>query len=232
MGNDYSRYTHYTMVTQFSFSASKEKMKRQYNLDINKDLHQSFNIGANQNAYILKSDSADLQVFRWGLIPSWAKDKEVGKNLINAQAEGIAGQLSFRFPVRQRRCVVFADSYYEWKKEPRNAQPYRVFLANGDLMAFAGVWDSWEDKDKKVYHTFSIISTTANEDLQKLGVIRMPVILEADEVQKWLADEPLPKLLDLLKPLKNNSLAYYPISKNVESLENNYPELHKPIELV
>lgn len=220
------------MPIRFSFSASKEKMKRQYNLDITKELHQSFNIGANQNAYVLTKNSTDLQVFRWGLIPNWANDINVGTNLINAQAEGISGQLSFRFPIRQRRCVVFADSYYEWKKEPRNAQPYRVLLTNGDLMAFAGVWDTWEDKNKKVYQTFSIITTTPNLELLNLGAARMPVVLEPISIQRWLGEETLSNALSLLKPLGNNVLTCYPVSKNIDSLDNNYPELHKQIELV
>ena len=91
------------MPTRFSFSASNEKMKRQFNLDIKKDLQQSFNIGPTQNAYVLTNKTTELQIFRWGLIPHWAKEESVGTNLINAKAEGIGAQLSFRLPIRQRR---------------------------------------------------------------------------------------------------------------------------------
>lgn len=220
------------MPIRFSFSASVEKMKRQFNLDLKKELQKSFNIGPNQNAYILTNKSLEIQIFRWGLIPHWANDKNVGTNLINAQAEGIASKLSFRLPIRQRRCLIFADSYYEWKKEGRTTQPYRVQLSNGDLMAFAGVWDVWVDADKQLYKTFSIITTTANQDLQEITATRMPVIItEGAEQARWLGEHSLDNALNQLKPLAANLLEIYPISKEIDSLDNNHPELQKPIEL-
>lgn len=220
------------MPTRFSFSASKEKMKRQFNLDIKKELQQSFNIGATQNAYLLTNQSLDLQIFSWGLIPHWAKDKSVGTNLINAQVEGIASKLSFRLPIRQRRCLIFADSYYEWTKEGRVTQPYRVQLSNGDLMTFAGVWDVWVDGNQELHKTFSIITTPANNSLKELGISRMPALITTGtDRAKWLGEHSLPNALNILQPLENLSLDIYPIAKEVDSLDNNYPELHKPIEL-
>ncbi|WP_052598027.1 SOS response-associated peptidase [Aureispira sp. CCB-QB1] len=220
------------MPTRFSFSASKEKMKRQFNLDIKKELQQSFNIGATQNAYLLTNQSLDLQIFSWGLIPHWAKDKSVGTNLINAQVEGIASKLSFRLPIRQRRCLIFADSYYEWTKEGRATQPYRVQLSNGDLMTFAGVWDVWVDGNQELHKTFSIITTPANNSLKELGISRMPALITTGtDRAKWLGEHSLPNALNILQPLENLSLDIYPIAKEVDSLDNNYPELHKPIEL-
>ncbi|WMX15046.1 SOS response-associated peptidase [Aureispira sp. CCB-E] len=220
------------MPTRFSFSASKEKMKRQFNLDIKKELQQSFNIGATQNAYLLTNQSLDLQIFSWGLIPHWAKDKSVGTNLINAQVEGIASKLSFRLPIRQRRCLIFADSYYEWTKEGRATQPYRVQLSNGDLMTFAGVWDVWVDGNQGLHKTFSIITTPANNSLKELGISRMPALITTGtDRAKWLGEHSLPNALNILQPLENLSLDIYPIAKEVDSLDNNYPELHKPIEL-
>ncbi|BDS14407.1 SOS response-associated peptidase [Aureispira anguillae] len=220
------------MPTRFSFSASKEKMKRQFNLDIKKELQQSFNIGATQNAYILTNNSLDLQIFGWGLIPHWAKDKSVGTNLITAQVEGIASKLSFRLPIRQRRCLVFADSYYEWTKDGRATQPYRIQLKNGELMTFAGVWDVWIDGKGELFKTFSIITVPANQDLQKLGIVRMPALITTgSERSRWLEEQSLATTLNLLQPLEEGWLDIYPISKDIDSLDNNYPELHAPIEL-
>lgn len=220
------------MPTRFSFSASKEKMKRQFNLDIKNELQQSFNIGANHNAYILTNQSLEMQIFAWGLIPHWAKDKSVGTNLITAQVEGIASKLSFRLPIRQRRCLIFADSYYEWKKDGRETQPYRIQLNNGELMTFAGVWDVWVDNKNELFKTFSIITTPANDDLKKIGIARMPaIIMTGAERARWLGEQSLTTTLNLIQPLPNTTLDIYPISKEVDSLENNYPELHKPVEL-
>lgn len=218
------------MPTRFSFSASKEKMKRQFNIDHTSILQQSFNIGAMQNAYVQTKEQKELQVYSWGLIPPWAKDKKAGENLITVQAEGIASKLSFRLPIRQKRCLVFADSYYWWKKEGRMQFPYRVQLASNDLLTFAGVWDSWQDHTGELLNTFSIITTAANPYLLEQGGLRMPAILGTEEArQTWLHSEDLATALDLLKPYQEAPMELYPISNDIDSLENNYPELHKEI---
>ncbi len=220
------------MPLRFSFSASNEKMKRQFNLDIKKELDKSYNIGCNQNAYVLTNNSSELEVFRWGLIPHWANDKNVGLNLINAEAEGIAGKLSFRLPVRQKRCLIFADGYFEWRKNGRHTQPFRVQMENNDMMAFAGVWDIWFDENMVEHKTFSIITVGVEKEIKVIGQKRMPVIINNIEDQKkWLGDTSLKIILDLLKPLDDNLFEIYPVSKDIDFIENNYPELYKPIEL-
>ncbi len=205
-------------------------MKRQFNIDHGSTLQQSFNIGATQHAYVQTREQKALQVYSWGLIPHWAKDRKVGENLINAQAEGISSKLSFRLPIRQRRCLVFADSYYWWRKEGREHAPYRVQLASNDLMTFAGVWDTWEDSTGEPLTTFSIITTPANDYLTGLGALRMPAMI-GDEAARhtWLHSEQLPAALQLLQPFQSAPLEAYPISKDINSLDNNYPELHKPL---
>lgn len=216
------------MATRFSFYASNEKMKRQFNLNIKNNLQASYNIGAGQNAYVLTNQSSEIQIFRWGLIPHWAKEEST--NLIQATAEGIASKLSFRMPIRQKRCIVFADSYYEWKKDGREKRPYRVLLNNNELLAFAGVWDIWESPNKKFIKTFSLITVRANDVIYDLGVQRMPVILDTKEKQEtWLAESSLDTVRQLLQPIDNEILQTYPISKEVDDITNNYPDLHKAI---
>lgn len=218
------------MPTRFSFSASKEKMKRQFNIDHTSTLQQSFNIGAMQNAYVQTKEQKGLQVYSWGLIPSWAKDKKAGENLITVQAEGIASKLSFRLPIRQRRCLIFADSYYWWKKIGREQFPYRVQLASNDLITFAGVWDTWQDSSGELLSTFSIITTPANPYLLEQGALRMPAILGTDDArQTWLHSDELATALALLQPYQEAPMELYPISTAIDSLENNYPELHKAL---
>lgn len=220
------------MCTRFSFDVSREKMKRQFNLNSKQELQKSYNIGPTHNAYILTNKSLELQVFRWGLIPHWAKEPDVGANLINAMAEGIETKHSFRLPVRQRRCLVFADSYYEWHRKGAQTQPYRIHLKDNSVMAFAGVWDIWLDEHNTIYKTFTIITTDANKDLLPLGLSRMPVMLtHGADMARWLSEVSLHTALNLLKPIPEGLLNYYPISKEVDTLENNFIDLHKPIEL-
>lgn len=220
------------MCTRFSFDVSREKMKRQFNLNSKLELQKSYNIGPTHNAYILTNKSLELQVFRWGLIPHWAQEPEVGANLINAMAEGIETKLSFRLPVRQRRCIVFADSYYVWQGKGLNTQPYRVMLSDNTIMAFAGVWDVWLDAENNIYKTFAIITSPANKELMELGQTRMPVnLLTGADMARWMSEVSLHTVLKLLKPMPEGLLNFYPVSKDLDNLENNYIDLHKPIEL-
>jgi putative SOS response-associated peptidase YedK len=220
------------MCTRFSFDAPREKMKRQFNLNIKQELDKSYNIAAGDNAYVLTNQSLDLKVFQWGLIPHWAQNKEVGENLINAMSEGIETKLSFRLAIRQRRCLIFADSYYEWHRQGLETQPYRVQLADQRIMAFAGVWDVWKDEKDQLYRTFSIITVPANEDLDAIEAKRMPVILtEGSDQARWLSEVSLQSALNLLNPLEKGQLSLYPISKEVDDPANDYIELHRPIDL-
>lgn len=221
-----------TMCTRFSYAIAREKLKRQFNLTIKEDeLQYSYNIGAGQNAYVQTNESIDLQIFRFGFIPQWAKDEHVGLNLPNATAEHVASQHSFRMAVRQHRCLIFADSFYEWKRQGRASQPFRILLENNDIMALAGVWDVWTAPNGKALKSFAILTTTANAEMRAFGV-RMPVILrDAAEQQKWLHDTTLHNALSSLRPLPDGSLRFFPVSKELDSLECNYPELHNPIEL-
>lgn len=220
------------MCTRFSFDVPREKMKRQFNLSIKQELDKSYNIGAGDYAYVLTNQSLEIQVFEWGLIPHSAKNKEVGINLINAMAEGIESKHSFRLPVRQRRCLVFADSYYEWHRQGLETQPYRLQLKDQRIMAFAAVWDIWKDETDHLHKTFSIVTVPANDDLKSIEAKRMPVILtEGSDQARWLSEVSLQSALNLLEPLDNEQLTIYPISKEVDMQENNYMELHRPIDL-
>jgi len=218
------------MPRQFSFSTSVEKMKRQFDLRVKTDLQTSYNIGVGQHAYVLTNQSSELQIFRWGMIPHWAKDEQAGLNLTHARANNIATQFSFRMPIRQKRCIIFADSFYEWKGKNKTAQPHRVQLKSNDLMAMAGVWDVWQNAAGQLFKTFAIITVPPNADLEALGSKQMPALLVNKEVQKkWLSDLPLANILELLTPLEEDRLNVYPISKDVNTLENNSPDLHTPI---
>ena len=218
------------MPTRFSFSASREKIKRQLGIDHPEPLQQSFNIAPTHNAYILTATAPHLEVCTWGLLPHWANDQSVGEKLSTAQAEGIASTLSFRLPIRQRRCLVLADSYYWWKKQGRDRQPYRVHLQNGDVLTMAGVWDVWEDAEGIPHTTFAIITTPANPHLAELGAARMPAILpDVEGREQWLDHSALQPALTLLQPLETIGVEAYPIDAAVDDLQNNYPELHRPL---
>ncbi len=122
---------------------------------------------------------------RWGLIPAWARDSAMGMNLINARAETVAEKPSFRKPFQERRCLVLADGYYEWKREGSRKQPYYIRLNSERPFAFAGLWDRWTGVDGQAIESCAILTTTPNERLASIHD-RMPVILPPAAYEPWL----------------------------------------------
>lgn len=124
--------------------------------------------------------------FRWGLVPSWAKEPSAGGGMINARAETMHEKPSFRAAFRRRRCLIPADSFYEWRKTEQGAkQPYRIGFADGEVFAFAGLWETWAGPDGSEIDTCTIVTTQA---APKIEIIhhRMPVILDASAFDAWL----------------------------------------------
>ena len=125
---------------------------------------------------IVQADSRQLVGFRWGLIPSWAKDAKIASNLINARSETLEEKPSFRTPFQKRRCLIPTDGWYEWKKEGAGKQPYFFHRRDDELFAFAGLWEEWKSPEGELIQTCTIITTEANE-LAADFHHRMPVIL-------------------------------------------------------
>ncbi len=218
------------MCGRFSFATSKEKLQAQLgDIEPGSNLRINFNVAPTQHAYVVTNDVPNrLQYITWGLIPHWSNDgKNTGK-LINARMEGIATKPSFRLPVRQRRCWVVADSFYEWRKEGDRKIPYRILLKNGELMVMAGIWDVWYKGDYAV-KSFAIITAPPNREMQAVHD-RMPVLLTTRELQhRWLEDIETDEALMLLNTPPNDILNIYRVSEKVNSVINNSPELHEPV---
>jgi putative SOS response-associated peptidase YedK len=172
--------------------------------------------------------------YRWGLIPSWAKDARIGNRLINARAESVATTPAFRASFQKRRCIVPADGFYEWERmTPEIRQPNLIHRADGEPMAFAGLWSIWRDptqREGELLRTFSIITTTANATLEPIHD-RMPAILPASAWAAWLAPAPADpgELLALLRPAPDDLLERYPVSKRVNNARNEGPDLVVPL---
>src|SRR5215471_4399800 len=126
--------------------------------------------------YDAKASERSLDLLRWGLVPYWAKDIKVGFANINAKAEGIESKPAFRDAFQRRRCLVPVDNFYEWKKTATGKQPYAISLADGGIMALAGLWENWRSSEGEWVRSFAIITTTPNELCAELHD-RMPVVL-------------------------------------------------------
>jgi putative SOS response-associated peptidase YedK len=172
----------------------------------------------------LKPDR-QFKPLRWGLIPSWAKDLSIGAKLINARAETLQEKPSFRDAFKRRRCLIVADGFYEWKKQAGKKQPFYFRLENGELFAFAGLWDRWHSSEGDVLETCTIITTHANE-LAAPVHDRMPVILPPEHYDRWL-DPNLQTTTDLqtlLRPYPTEAMSAYPVSAVVNSPTHDQPD--------
>jgi len=132
-----------------------------------------------------KKPVRDLSTMKWGLIPSWAKDPAVGASMINARSETAHERPAFRDALKHRRCLIPADGFYEWQRKGASKQPFCFEVENGELFAFAGLWEGWKDSTGNWLKTCSILSTTPNAVTSAVHD-RMPVILDSRNFDLWL----------------------------------------------
>jgi putative SOS response-associated peptidase YedK len=164
---------------------------------------------------------------RWGLIPSWSKDPSIGDKTINARSETVATTASFREPFKSQRCLVPADGFYEWKRDGKIKQPSCFEVNDGELFAFAGLWDRWRDPQGNAIETCSILPTTPNSLLADIHD-RMPVILSVDNYDLWL--DPVfrntASVSEMLRPFDSTLMRRYPVS----TAQNDDADCSKPVE--
>lgn len=173
----------------------------------------------------------ELTFFRWGLIPSWAKDMSIGARMINARSESVAEKPSFRAAFKRRRCIIPADGFYEWQKLNGGKQPVYIHGVEGQLLGLAGLWEVWRDPEGSSLQTCTILTTRPNELVAPIHN-RMPVILEPEDYDLWLNPGDKPEQgLHLLRPYPAEKLEAYPVSKLVNSPKNDTPECIQPVEV-
>jgi len=170
-----------------------------------------------------------LDLFRWGFIPYWAKDKAIGARCINAMAETVATKSAFRDAfARGQRCIVPVDGFYEWQKTANGKQPYAIVGADGLPLAMAGLWDRWHDRASgDTLQTFTIITTVPNE-LCATIYDRMPVILSPEKWATWLGGQETSTdelRWMILRPYPASLMRSYPVDVRVGNVRNNEPSL-------
>ena len=169
-----------------------------------------------------------LKNVRWGLIPSWAKEASIGSRMINARAETVTEKTAFRSAFRNRRCILPANSFYEWKRVGgETKQPLRIRLALQDLFGFAAIWESWQDPEGSTVESCSILTTSAAADISPIHH-RMPVILNPYEFEIWLRS-PANDAHALLKS-HPGPFAFHAVSERVNKVANNDASLLTEVE--
>ena len=200
------------MCGRFSQTKSKQDIKKRFNVNkVSDQIVPLFNIAPDSYVPVILNESPDeVSVARWGLLPSWAKEEKTKYSMINARCETILEKPAYQRLIKKRRCLVIADSFYEWKKSDGKKIPYQIMLKNNDLFAFAGLWDVWEKEGKKIT-SCTIITTIPNKLMQSIHD-RMPVILNPHDEPKWLAEEKMDAALALLQPFPEMGMQCYPIA--------------------
>ena len=189
----------------------------------------SYNIAPTQHVATVLSENGKrkLEMLRWGLIPSWADDPEIGNRMINARAETVAEKPSYRRAFKKSRCLILADGFYEWQKTDSGKQPFHIRMRDESPFAFAVLWESWDKGDG--IRSCTIITTDANDLVGEVHN-RMPVILHPEDYEMWLDpdfDEREP-LTSLLKPFPAEAMEAYPVSRRVNKPSNNEPGILEP----
>lgn len=227
---------------------------------VDKPLHADYNVAPTKRVYAVMSRQPEgapdeapaerqLRVVRWGLVPSWAKDRSIGSRMINARSETVAEKPAFRRAFGKRRCLLPADGYYEWYTPTGDnvpltsrgkpvKQPFYIHRADGHSLAMAGLYEWWHDKsgerdDPEAWLlTATIITTSATDAVGRIHD-RMPVVIAESDWERWLDPTVGERTVveQLMVPAQSSQLAAYPVSVRVNSVRNNGPELVDPLPL-
>ena len=198
-------------------------------------LEASYNVAPTNDVYAVLADGSTrhLDAFHWGLVPLWAKDPKIGSKMINARAETLAEKNAYKAAFKRRRCLIPADGFYEWRKDPdappkAKKQPFFIHRPDGEPYAFAGLWEVWRgpDRDQEPLRSCTIITTSPNDVMASIHD-RMPVILPASAWDAWLdrENDDLDLLGKLLVPAAPELTVMHPVSTQVNNVRNKGPEL-------
>lgn len=191
------------------------------------DIPRSFNIAPSSRILAVRDlgTGKELALLRWGLIPSWVKDSAAAKAIINARSETAQEKPFFRQALRQRRCIIPANGFFEWQRAESSKQPYYIRMKSAEIMGLAGIWESWTSPDGERLETCAILTVSANSLIRTIHE-RMPVIISPEDYSLWLdrdtADPAIVKPLCVAYPAE--LLEMYPVSSLVNNSRNNSRE--------
>ncbi len=225
------------MCGRFAITSPADAVSRQFDVRVSDNFPPRYNVAPTQPIAVIRQDvnyRREYALVRWGFIPSWAKGEHLqrasARPLINARGETVAEKPTFRSAFKRRRCLVPANGFYEWRTERGAKQPYLVQHNDGELIAFAGLWETAFDPDGGEIDTAAIITTSAGPDIASLHN-REPVVMAPDDYARWLeGDERDMKLIaPLIRTQQKGYWAFEKVSKAVNNVRNDGPDLLRPI---
>jgi putative SOS response-associated peptidase YedK len=223
------------MCGRYTLARSQQELSERFGIkQLFMDLEPRYNIAPTQSVPVVIAEDGErkMQMYQWGLIPSWVKDLQTAKPIINARCESLAEKASFKHSFKRRRCIVPAEGFFEWKKQGKQKQPMFIRAADQSLLGFAGLWDEWRTEEGEPVRTFCIITTDANEMMSSVHD-RMPAILDREAEMKWL-DESVKNpqdLMNLLHPCPEDQLKMHEVSQRVNSFKEDTADLIEPVQV-
>lgn len=218
------------MCGRYSYTQPLDSVKVVIPEDVQVQMDPRYNIAPTQYAPIVpQGDPSQIHMYRWGLVPFWAKDLSIGAKMINARAETLAEKPAFKNALEKSRCLVLADGFYEWKVVGKAKQPYRILLKSEAPFYFAGLSERWKSPEGIDIFTYTIITTEPNTLTAPIHD-RMPVMLGEEDSQVWL-DMALTgrEALVLCRPFDEERMKMYPVSLQVGNVRNDTAELIVPL---
>ncbi|EEA94205.1 SOS response-associated peptidase [Pseudovibrio sp. JE062] len=216
------------MCGRYSLSASPEEVKALFEYIEQPNFPPRYNIAPTQPIALVKHENGGRHfgLARWGLVPSWVKDPASFTLLLNARAETLEEKPSFRAAVRHRRCLIPANGFYEWQRKGAAKQPYWIAPADGRLLAFAGLWETYSHPDGGDIDTAAVITVEANNTVKPIHH-RMPAIIAPEHFNDWLSNGTVMSrdAVKLLQPVDEGLLIATPVSTRVNSVANDDPSL-------
>lgn len=223
------------MCGRYTLTVTPEMLRKLFGFDVTPNLEPRFNIAPTQMAPVVRDGGEcgrRMDLFRWGLIPAWAKDMSGASKLINARGETVAEKPAFRAAFADRRCLVPVDGFYEWRTEDGVKQPFRIGFRGGAPFAFAGLWESWtapaeaEDAGSPV-QSFTIVTTEANDKIRPIHH-RMPVIVAPENYETWLNGN-ADAAQSVIVPFPPDDMAFYRVSRRVGNVRNDDADCIVPL---
>ena len=216
------------MCGRSSLTLTEKQIEERFNATFYSDDLVQYNPLPNYNVapshfhpVITQSDPRMIHLYRWGLVPFWAKDPKIGYKMINARKETLLEKPAFREAVKTRRCLIPIDGFYEWKKSGKKKTPFRIVPTNTKVVSLAGLCETWKQPDGETLHTFTIITHEANDKIAPIHN-RMPAMLLPEIEEQWLDSEISPaEALKILTPYPDDLIDSYQVSSNVNSVKNN-----------
>ncbi len=188
-------------------SKDAQALKKRFNATFKDSTQEPFVCSTHYNGFdypktpiITNKESEHIQLFHWGLIPSWANDETIRQHTLNARIETLDDKPSFTHH-HTHRCLVLCDGFYEWQwvdPKGKKKQKYEITLPNKELFAFAGIWSEWFDSNGNVRYTYSIVTTEAQRIMRDIhnSKLRMPVVLQPNQEREWLAGDDVKNYLN------------------------------------